>query len=103
MKKRLKEEDAEKILQSDAFVGRIVRLSSVAESRLDILLSSYFSKGHDIDDFLALVAEQNQFLRQKLNSFEAELSKGIKSRRLHSSAYFEALVTYETRLRMTTT
>ena len=83
MKKRLKEEKAEKILHSDAFVGHIVRLASVAESRLDILLAHYFLKREGFEyfeDFLLLVTERLGF-SAKIEIFaKIQLVKEIPSR-----------------------
>lgn len=61
MAKSIKEEEAEKVLHSDAFVGRIIRLASAAESRLDIHLAFYFSRGASIQDFVLLIGERLSF------------------------------------------
>lgn len=64
MKRRLKEEEAEKVLESDAFVGRIIKLSAVAESRVDHLLAHYFLKREAfeyLEDFLLHVTERLGF------------------------------------------
>lgn len=60
----MKEEEAEKVLRSDAFVGRIIRLSSAAESRVDMILAHYFLKRESFEyfeDFLLLVTERLGF------------------------------------------
>lgn len=52
------------MLRSDAFVGRIVRLSSAAESRLDMILAHYFLRRESFEyfqDFLLLITERLGF------------------------------------------
>lgn len=51
----------EKALNDDQFVGYIIKLASVAEFRLDMLIAHYFSPGFEKFEFLQLVGERLTF------------------------------------------